>query len=166
MTYHILNGDALADRLAHTAISQNFIICREALIEGNLKGETLKDFFTNRAAFFAERYHTTQEKYIELVAEELDQLRKIPEDGEICLWFGNDLFCQANMWFVIDLLAENQTLKLFRVFPNGTDTFGSCKGFAESTEQMLEKAYLTRKLFKERDIKLGRELGRPIETKI
>ena len=42
-TYHILNGDCLAEQLRQTKINQNFIVCRECFIDGNLYADNITD---------------------------------------------------------------------------------------------------------------------------
>ena len=48
-TYHVLNGDHPADELRQTKINQDFIVCRECLIEGNVNADNMADFWTMRA---------------------------------------------------------------------------------------------------------------------
>ena len=56
MTYHILNGDALVDRFVTTGIEGEVVIARECLIEGDLSGKDLEEFFKVRAAYLAQTY--------------------------------------------------------------------------------------------------------------
>ena len=48
--FHILNGDALLERFPENIEGPKYII-RECLLEGRLEGETLEEFFENRAKF-------------------------------------------------------------------------------------------------------------------
>ncbi|ROH96054.1 hypothetical protein EGI05_16215 [Chryseobacterium daecheongense] len=41
--FHILNGDCLAEQLKETSIKGGVIICREALISGDIKANSLED---------------------------------------------------------------------------------------------------------------------------
>ncbi|MFZ1675666.1 MAG: hypothetical protein WAT91_00255, partial [Saprospiraceae bacterium] len=56
MIYHILNGDALADKFPQKEISGQIILIREAFIEGPLSGEFSKEYWKKRAAFVAATY--------------------------------------------------------------------------------------------------------------
>jgi hypothetical protein len=157
-TYHILNGDCLADQLKQTKINQEFVICRECLIDGDLKAKDSAGFWAVRGKFIAAAYKVSEETYFNDVVGEFEKLNTLPAHSEVCLWFGNDLFCQVNMWFVVSLLAHQPTISLYRVFPALADTFGTCKGFAKSGSRMLEEAYALRKKFSPQDIELGKDL--------
>lgn len=156
--YHILNGDSLADQLRLTKINQDFIICRECLIEGNVQAGNLSDFWKTRAEFISSTYNVSTEEYYNKTVSEFEKLNSILDNAEICLWFENDLFCQANMWFVIFLLSNRPGLKIFRIFPlieNGAETW---KGFGISNSEMLEQAYNLKIEFTPADIELGYDL--------
>lgn len=157
-TYHVLNGDCLAAQLSQTKINQNFIICRECLIDGNVTATNLTDFWTIRAQFIAENYHTTTEAYFQKTVEEFDKLQTLPEHAEVCLWFEHDLFCQINLWFVLSLLAEHPTLKLYRILPIVNHINDIWRGFGVADSEMLEKAYANKVLFTPHDIELGNNL--------
>lgn len=161
-TYHVLNGDCLAEQLRQTAINQNFIVCREALIDGNVKADNLEGFWEIRAKFIVNTYNASIEDYFDRTVKELDKLIYLPENSEVCLWFENDLFCQVNMWFVLSLLAKQPNLKVFRVFPviENTDLW---KGFGNANTENLEKAYSSKVPFKIQDIELGVHLWKAFQ---
>lgn len=121
--YHIVSGDGLAESLGKCGISGEIIVCRECLVEGPLDGDSLEDFLNTRAAFISGAYGESSAGYQEKVAAEFDKIKRIPADSEVNLWFGNDLFCQANMWFVMSLLDGKGDV--FRVFPVSGIDFGS-----------------------------------------
>lgn len=152
--FHVLNGDCLAEQLRETKINQDFIVCRECLIEGDVFANNLNEFWSIRAKFIAESY----KQYYEKAVEEFEKLTNLPENSEVCLWFENDLFCQTNMWFVLTLLSNRTNVRLYRVFPvieNITETW---KGFGKATPEKLEKAFASKVLFKNKDIELGIKL--------
>jgi hypothetical protein len=165
MTYHILNGDCLADQLKHTTIDGQVIVCAECLIEGDLSGDTLPQFWTSRANYLASNYHNTPQNYYNKSVPEFEKTMNIPDGAEVCLWFEDDLFCQTNMWFVLALLnMAPAKRKIFRVFPvihNDTDRW---KGFGISSTQMLELAYQAKVLFTTDDLKLGEHLWNAYKT--
>lgn len=157
-TYHILNGDCLAEQLKQTKINQNFIVCRECLIDGDLCADNITDFWAIRAKFIANTYNISTEEYFSKTVSEFEKLNNLPDNSKVYLWFENDLFCQTNMWFVLSVLANNSTLKIFRVFPiieNNTDIW---KGFGIANTENLEKAYNSRIQFTIDDIELGKNL--------
>ncbi|WP_291399413.1 DUF1835 domain-containing protein [Daejeonella sp.] len=163
-TYHIVNGDCLADQLRQTKINQDFIICRECLIEGNVSAENISAFWAIRAKFIAQSYQVSTEEYFSKTKSEFEKLYSLPENSEICLWFENDLFCQTNMWFVISILADQARLKIFRIFPiieNKADTW---KGFGISNPEKLEQAYYSKIEFTHDDIELGKNLWKAYQN--
>lgn len=153
--HHIVNGDCLADQLRQTKINENFIICRECLIEGNVDAHSLSDFWKIRAAFLADTYKISVEEYFSRTVSEFEKLNNLPENSEVCLWFENDLFCQTNMWFVISLLAKYPSISIFRIFPRVDSIADTWKGFGMATPEQLEQAYLSKIKFSSRDIELG-----------
>lgn len=157
-TYHILNGDCLAQQLKKTIINQNFIVCRECLIDGDLKADNLNDFWKLRAQFIASDYQTKLKEYYTKTVKEFERLSQLPENSEICLWFENDLFCQANMWFVISLIHNQPSLNVYRVFPVVKHSQDIWKGFGKATAQDLENAYQTKIKFTQDDLILGKNL--------
>ena len=145
----------MADQLRQTNINQDFIVCRECLIDGNLSADNLPEFWTIRANFIAETYNVSSNEYFSKTVSEFEKLTNLPDNSEVCLWFENDLFCQTNMWFVISILANHPTLTIFRVFPKAENIADTWKGFGVATAEKLEQAYQTRIQFSPQDIELG-----------
>lgn len=165
MTYHILNGDCLAEQLKQTNIQGQFIVCAECLIEGDLTGDTLSQFWTSRAKHIADTYNTTMHNYYNKCVIEFEKIIDLPGSSEVCLWFENDLFCQTNMWFVLSLLNKTQKQnKIFRVFPIIEKNTDMWKGFGVSSAQMLEQAHDSKIQFTTEDIRLGVNLWNAYKT--
>lgn len=159
MNYHILNGDSLAAQLKHSEINGKIIVCREALIDGPLSGGTLSAFFTKRSNYISDTYNPPAENYFRKVASEFESILRIPDNSEICLWFENDLFCQANMWFVLSLLFNNPSKsKVFRIFPIVNQPSDLWKGFGNSDAKMFGQSYKDKVPFTLLDIELGNDL--------
>lgn len=158
-TFHILNGDCLARQLQQSGIPGELIICRECLIDGNLSGNTLPDFWNTRAHYIATTYHDTEENYFHKVATEFEKITAIPHHATIHLWFEDDLFCQTNLWFILFLLAQqNTTRKVFRVSPTVKHPSDHWKGFAPSNTEMLKQSLSQKTLFTPKDLTLGNAL--------
>lgn len=157
-TYHILNGDCLADQLRQTKINQDIIVCRECLIDGNLHASNIADFWSIRAKFIAGTYNVPTDEYFNKTVSEFEKLNNLPDNSEVCLWFENDLFCQTNMWFVISILANHPKLKIFRVFPIIENKADLWKGFGIANSEKLEQAYFSKSQFTPDDIELGKNL--------
>ena len=159
MTHHILNGDCLADHLKETNLNGDYIICREALIDGPIQSGNLETFWSARAAYIQETYHDNTENYFSRVVPEFLKIRSISPDAEVCLWFEHDLFCQVNMWFVMSLLYKDGIKRnISRVFPVVHDANDVWKGFGVADATMLEQAFAHRIILKDDDLKLGNDL--------
>ncbi|HEY0433560.1 MAG TPA: hypothetical protein VGC95_06785 [Chitinophagaceae bacterium] len=100
MVYNILNGDSLASGFSETMLEGEVIVVREALIDGNLSGDNLHNFWQSRAKYLG----LTEAEYHNNVVAEFEKLINAPADSEFNLWFEYDLFCQVNMWFVISVI--------------------------------------------------------------
>ncbi|MCD0455336.1 DUF1835 domain-containing protein [Chryseobacterium sp. LC2016-27] len=129
-TFHILNGDCLAEKFPKNLEGES-IIWREALIDGPVSED---DFFENRKKFITDNYDS-ESNYDELVVKEFQRIQNISEDSDVFFWFEDDLFCQLNFWFLISNLNLDKT-KIFRVFPKDTE-----KGFSESEENDLVELF-------------------------
>ncbi len=164
MTYHILNGDCLADQMKQTSLTGEFIICRECLVDGPAQTGSLETIWTDRSAYIQETYHDSVEIYFSRVVTEFSKIQSIPRDAEVCLWFEHDLFCQVNMWFVMTLLPTDPEIKVYRVAPVITDSNDTWKGFGISDAAMLEQAYAEKIQLSDADIKLGISLWKALST--
>ena len=134
---HILNGDCLKAQLRHV-VKDEVIVMRECLIDGNVQGETLTEFYANRANFTAQYQGCTVAGYYEIAAAEIDKIANIEMGSQIICWFEDDLFCQVNFWFVINLLTKRgHTENINLVRPSQGNEYS----FATMTESELQLAY-------------------------
>jgi hypothetical protein len=157
-SYHILNGDCLAQQLSETKISQDFIICRECLIEGPVIAENSDDFWYVRAKFISDSFNVTSTDYYSKTVRELQKTDALPDQSDVCLWFENDLFCQANMWFIISILSKKPGLNIFRVFPGIDNEAERWKGFGGAKSENLEQSHRSKIQLTAVDIELGKNL--------
>ena len=145
---HILNGDSLKSQLQHNVKGQ-VIVARECLIDGDVKGENLPDFYRNRANYIAGYDGFTVDDYYQKTVPELNKIKNLSAGCEVTCWFEDDLFCQANFWFVINLLFKHDNLGgIFLVRPNKGNEYS----FAHMTMQELAKAYDNRQLLQASEI--------------
>ncbi len=123
--YHILNGDALKEQFPKS-IQGKIIVAREALVDGNVEGESLEEFYETRAKFISSTYSGyTREDYFEKTVSEFEKIKAIPSEVAINLWFEDDLFCQVNFWFVVYLLNKsNKKQSIFLVRPKEHTHYG------------------------------------------
>lgn len=155
--FNILNGDHLAYQLEKTTIEGEIIVCREALIQGNLQADNLKDFWKIRAGSISKDYKVTEESYYTKAVSEFEKILQIPDNSEVNLWFEDDLFCQVNLWFCLTLIPKDKGLKIYRIFPKTTKE-DNWKGFSVSDQFDLEESLQSRVLFNQKDIQLGTDL--------
>ena len=125
--YHILNGDCLKEQFPNSIIGEK-IIARLCLVDGNVKARTSKELFKIRAKFISESYNNyTEQEYFAKTVTEIEKIQNISNNTEINLWFEDDLFCQVNFWFIVNLLFEarkSQSIFLIRPKKNSEYSFG------------------------------------------
>tara|TARA_Y100000385_G_scaffold290686_1_gene364911 strand:+ start:730 stop:1458 length:729 start_codon:yes stop_codon:yes gene_type:complete len=125
MTFHILNGDALLNQFPN--LKGERIICRECMIDGPVTGEELSSFFSQRALFVSDYFNVSKDGYNRKCILEFSKFDTIKSEDEVNLWFEDDLFCQTNLWFCINILKSkgNFNLNLIRPNHNNWNGFGS-----------------------------------------
>jgi len=152
MKLHVLAGDSLAGIFKKTGIEGDAVICRECLIDGNLGGELLWDFWKTRASYISSAYDAPAEDYYRKVVGEFLKLVRGDAD-EIYLWFEYDLFCQVNMWFILSLLAKVPLKNVFRVAPIIRESIWT--GFGDLDAEQLRVCFEKRQRFTFDEVQLG-----------
>jgi hypothetical protein len=141
---HVLNGDALLDQFPES-ISGERLAMRECMIEGPLNSATLDSFYQDRMAFLSFQYQTAEETYKTRTIAEFEKLAKLPADHQINLWFEQDLFCQANLWFVCAyLVLHHKSNAVYLIMP----TSFSNDGFGGLNSRELSSLYDDKKPFR------------------
>ena len=157
MIYNILNGDSLAHTFPDTKIQGDVIVVREGLIDGDLSGNNLHDFWQSRANYMG----LTATEYYKNVAKEFEKIINAPDNSEFNLWFEYDLFCQVNMWFVISIINSLPIKKkVYAVYTSYLDKSNKqfWNGFGPANSNELKICYAKRILLGETDMHLGHEL--------
>jgi hypothetical protein len=157
MKIHVLPGDALIENFQKTGIDGEMVICRECLIEGEIKAENINDFWKIRAGFIETAYRENEEKYFDGVVREFEKLKNLAPGVEVNLWFEYELFCQANMWFCLYLLHDTKA-GVYRVAPVVRTAEDVWQGFGELGAADLQKCFDERVKFTEKDVSLGANL--------
>jgi len=123
--YHILNGDSLKEQFPES-IQGEIIVTRECLVDGSVKGKNLTEFFKTRAEFISSNYvGYNKHDYFEKTVPEFQKMQNISDDSDINLWFEDDLFCQVNFWFVINLLNKSHSnIQFFLIRPKSHSQYG------------------------------------------
>lgn len=165
MKVHVLPGDALAAEFAETGIGGETIVCREALVDGDVSAASLDDFWRVRARFVEKNYGEAPEKYRAGVIAEFERLQDLAAApaAEINLWFEHELFCQANFWFCLAFLSESGA-KIYRVAPVVRNENDIWKGFGGLRAADLEKCFAGRIALSPADVRRGADLWRAFQT--
>ncbi len=123
--YHILNGDSLKEQFPKS-LQGEIIVAKECLVDGSVKGNNLTDFFKTRAKFISSNYDGYNEQdYFEKAVPEFQKMQNIPDNTDINLWFEDDLFCQVNFWFVINILSKShRNNQFFLIRPKSHSQYG------------------------------------------
>ena len=161
---HITNGDYLTEDLKKIPISGEIMVCREALVSGDIAANSLQDFWEIRAKYIAKAYNVSKKSYYKNGVSEFEKMLNIREGSDVNLWFEDDLFCQVNLWFCISLLSEIEGLKMFRVFPKPSAD-NLWKGFSDTESSELEACLGSKVLLNENDINLAQNLWKSYKNK-
>ena len=157
MIYNILNGDSLAHSFPDAKIEGDIIVVRESLMDGDLSGDNLNDFWRSRA-----KYHgSTEAEYHSGVAREFEKIINAPDNTEFNLWFEYDLFCQVNMWFVISIINSlSVNKKVYAVYTSYLDRSNKhfWNGFGPASSSQLQVCFADRILLSDADLHLGQQL--------
>ncbi len=133
---HILNGDALKSQLKDW-LKGDIIVARECLVDGDDYGHDMDSFYQCRASFISAHYEGYNEKdYFIKTVPEIEKIRHLTADSEVNLWFEDDVFCQVNLWFCVNLLHQNGLKKLWLVRPKSHTQYG----FGGLNDQQLAEA--------------------------
>ena len=157
MIYHMLPGDAQFAAFKESGIDGEMLVCRETLVEGDLSGDTLDDFFQNRAAFINGTYDSDPSVYNATVASQFKKLAELNDNDEINLWFEYELFCATNMWFCLDLVSKTSA-SVYRVEPIYLTRENRWDGFGGVTPQQMRECFHSRTKLTADDIALGSTL--------
>lgn len=153
-TLHILNGDATLPGFTETGIAGDVMIWREAFAEGPLMADlSAEEFWQQRSEWICEHYGETPSGYTSKLTPEI---QKLGDDyANIVLWFEFDLFCQANLLGVLELigsmphLAESQ---IWLICPDSFPGMADFRGLGELNGHQLASLYPERKLLTTDDL--------------
>ncbi len=164
MIYHILNGDSLAYSFPDAKIEGEIIVVREALIDGDLSGDNLHEFWQSRVG----NLKITEAEYNNSVVNEFEKIMNAPANSEFNLWFEYDLFCQVNMWFVISiinsLLIKKKVYAVYTSYLNKDDK-QFWNGFGPATSTELNICFRDKIFLNDADLQIGQDLWAAYKSK-
>jgi hypothetical protein len=163
MIYNILNGDSVAYSFPDTKIEGEIIVVREALIDGDLSGDNLPDFWQSRVEYMG----LTKAEYQTRVVNEFEKIINAPGNAEFNLWFEYDLFCQVNMWFVISIINSLPIKKkVYAVYTSYLDRTNKqfWNGFGPANSNDLISCFADRIPLNDVDLQSGQDLWTAYKT--
>jgi len=155
LRYHILNGDALAEKFPTREMEGKIAVIREAFIEGPVTIDFTNEYWERRKEYIHSTYGEEGD-YKKHFLSQLAIMERIKADDEVYLWFEDDLFCQANMWFAIYFILKKTQPKFFRVFPE--EDKDHWNGFGRADKKELITCFEKRIEFQESDLSLSKKL--------
>jgi hypothetical protein len=165
MIYHVLNGDALVERFSALKLPGEMVVARECMIEGDLSGSNLDVFYKRRAAYLERTYKESGKNYQNDVVSEFTRLTSAPPGSTVNLWFGYDLFCFANMLFVLALLERcGGGQEVYVVYPSYLSGEDVWLDFGGASEERLLACYNNRVRFGDEDLELASLLWQAYKT--
>ncbi|MCO4293422.1 hypothetical protein NF867_11145 [Solitalea sp. MAHUQ-68] len=146
MVLHVLNGDALLPNFKRCYLVGDVMIWRECLIEGPVSAKNEDEFWEQRKAYIAKTYQVPEDEYQHQVVEKLYKIASPSKYKEINLWFEFDLFCQANMFYILHRLHQSDlsNTKINWVQPQQNSVNEFFSGFGNTNNQQLKDFFETR----------------------
>jgi len=145
---HILNGDGTAAPFSESKLADNeTLIWREVMMEGPVTDN--KDFWKYRGLYFAKsfkRYGESASSYFKKVIQEKVKLDKLSEYTHLTLWFEYDLFCQINLIYLLNWLAQQDIsqLEISLVSPGKEQEGTNFRGMGVGSAEQIERWYQQR----------------------
>ncbi|MBN3518464.1 DUF1835 domain-containing protein [Algoriphagus lutimaris] len=133
---HILNGDSLASKFPPDIHGQRAVV-RECLLDGPVEAQSLEELWVIRDEYLTSHYGSKEKGYFEKVVPEFETILTARSDEKVYCWFEKDLFCQVNLWFVMNLLRKHQG-EVYLIIPEKADLR---LGFAELNERQLHEHF-------------------------
>ena len=149
MEFHILNGMCLYDKFP-PQIKGEKVVMNEALLYGPLGTDLfLEEFWKIRADF----WKVSMNDYKKKTVVPLEKLTKAKKEDTILFWFGTDLFCQINVWFLLDFICQKKIgSKIGIIYP---PAYPSEETFGHYPATFLANAQYEPVYLKEEEIKMA-----------
>ena len=155
MIYHILNGDALAEKFPKD-LEGKIIVIREAFMDGPVSEVFDEPYWDERKQFISEAFDVHPDAYRRSFANQLALMNGIVDGDEVYLWFEDDLFCQVNMWMAVNYILQHAKPVFYRIFPEADEV--RWKGFGNDDEMSLKKLFVNKVRLKKPDVEWIQQL--------
>ena len=110
MKLHVLSGDSLLEPFKDSGIAGEVAVFRECLVDGPLRANSLDEFFQVRSSYLSDPNDEKDGFYESDVRPEIEKILRADAQIEMFLWFENELFCQANLWFLLTNIGRNENV--------------------------------------------------------
>lgn len=157
MNVHVLSGDSLVEEFKKTNLDGETVVCRECLVDGELRSDGLEEFWAMRENYLSKTYPKEPNFYKEKVKDEFIKLWNLGDGNKINLWFEYELFCQVNLWFCLWLLRNTQA-EFYIVYPQLKNKEDVWKGFGDLNSEELKTSFDSRVKFSHDDVFLAVQL--------
>ena len=142
---HILNGETTEAILAQTAIRGDRFSFRDALIAGPAPAVNGSEWRRLRAEHLANAYGMAVEKCKGELTRQQEVFESFSNHEEVVLWFEADLFCQANLLYVLDWCSHRErSSKLTLICIDGFPGRPDFRGLGELTPKELASLFAER----------------------
>jgi hypothetical protein len=110
---HFHNGDVVASAARRAGIPGRHVPYRETLASGPVRPNLgAQEWIEERARFLSEHYGENLLRVRNELLEQEQLLDHVREEGEVVLWFEHDLFCLANLLYLLSRLTKVHRLSL------------------------------------------------------
>src|SRR3954447_9003694 len=110
---HLHNGDVVADAARRAGVPGRHVPYRETLVSGPVRPNLgAQEWIEERARFLSEHYGENLLRVRNELLEQEQSLDRAREEEEVVLWFEHDLFCLANLLYLLSRLTKCRRLSL------------------------------------------------------
>src|ERR1700674_4837551 len=107
---HIHNGDSAANVAKESSLPGEHFAFRESLITGPApSGLSTNEWRSVRARHLSEAYGVDLQECERELRDQEKKLASVEDHEEVVLWFEHDLFCQTNLLYLLNWLAQEDT---------------------------------------------------------
>jgi hypothetical protein len=157
MILHVLPGDAYVETFRNSGIQGEIAVFREALVDGDVTGDTPSELWANRDRYLTAAYPENETSYHRDVVPELEKILAVREGDDVNLWFEYELFCSVNYWFCLSLLHDTAA-RVFRITPSVRTEETKWRGFGGLTAEEFVTCSADRFELTRKDIDHGNAL--------
>ncbi|WHY73066.1 DUF1835 domain-containing protein [Fictibacillus enclensis] len=142
MKVHIVNGDLVGNKL--TDLEGDMIIWREMYDLGPVDPDMNDRLLKKRAAFFENMLGLPNELFLNTCRQQEQELRSIPIDADITLWFEHDRYDQTMLLYLLKSLKERGLTNLYTVTADAYPGIDPFFGLGQLTASQLTALHTDR----------------------